>query len=509
MEKSRTAYAKRNINAGMASQIINVLLSFICRTVFVYSLGANYLGLGGLFTNILNVFSMADLGFSTAMIYSMYKPVVERNEKEIVALMTFYKKIYRIIAGVILVIGLGLIPFLDKIINLDTEIQHVTFYYLLYLSNAVVSYLCVYKTSILRANQEAYILNVVQAVITVIRYTVQIIVLLIFSNYTLYLVIQTIGTLLVNIVGAHLAEKRYPFIKQEGILSDDKKREIGDNVKSLTCFKIGSVLLTNIDNILISTIVGTVWVGLYSNYVLIENSIKGFVSIIFNGLTASVGNLVVKEKKEKQIKMFYTMNFLTWWCYCFCTIAFIVMFQPFIQFWVGEKYLLPFTTMLTICICFYVQGSVKIVEVFRETTGIFKQTKYVYLLASILNVIFSVILGKRFGLMGILLATIIARVLTHVWYEPFCLFRFFQENVRKYFGKQLVYHIIFTICAIATYKVAGIVNFSISILNLMIKGLICLIVPNMIIAIVFLQSEEYKEAIRLLAGGRFSRIVKK
>lgn len=508
MEKSRTVYAKRNINAGIISQVINVVLSFICRTVFVYSLGASYLGLGGLFTNILNVFNMADLGFSTAMIYSLYKPVVEKNEEEIVALMTFYKKVYRVIAGVILIIGLSLIPFLDKIINLETEIQNVIFYYLLYLSNAVVSYLCVYKTSILRANQEAYVLNIVQAVITVIRYTVQIIVLLVFSNYTLYLIVQTIGTLLVNIVGAHLAEKRYPFIKQQGVLSISKKREIGDNVKSLMCFKIGSVLLTNIDNILISTIVGTIWVGLYSNYVLIENSIKGFVSIIFNGLTASVGNLVVKEKREKQVKMFYTMNFLTWWCYSFCTIAFIVMFQPFIEFWVGEKYLLPFCTMLVICICFYVQGSVKIVEVFRETTGIFRQTKYVYLLASILNVIFSVILGRQFGLMGILLATIIARLLTHVWYEPFCLFKFFQESVRTYFGKQLVYHIIFAICAIATYKAASIVNLSISIINLVVKGVICLIIPNVLIVIVFSRSEEYREGIRLLAGGRFSKIIK-
>ena len=508
MNKSRVTYAKRNISIGVASQVLTVLLSFVCRTIFVNSLGANYLGLGGLFTNIINVFNMADLGFSTAVIYSMYKPLAENDEEELIALMTFYKKVYRFIAIVILIIGLSLIPFLDNIINLETDIPFVTFYYLLYLSNVVASYLCVYKSSILRANQEAYILNIATTIINIFRYAAQIVSLILFKNYTIYLVCQTVGTLLVNIIGAQLAENRYPFIKKTGILSGNKKREIGDNVKSLLFYKVGTVLLTNIDNILISTIVGTIWVGFYSNYVLIENSIKGFVTIIFNALTASVGNLVAKENREKQVRVFYTMNFLAWWCYTFCTIAFLVLYQPFIQLWIGEHYLLPFSTVITICMGFYVQGSVKIVGVFRETTGIFRQTKYVFFLASILNLIFSIILGNRLGLMGILLATIIARLLTHVWYEPFCLFRFFGKSFRSYVLKQIFYHIMFAICAFVTYRISVTVEFYNDFIDFIIKGLICVIIPNVMIAICFAWSVEFKDSIKMLTKGKLATIFK-
>ena len=509
MNKSRVIYAKRNINIGVMAQVVTVLLSFACRTVFVKSLGAEYLGVGGLFTNILNVFNMADLGFSTAVIYSMYKPIAENNEQELIALMTFYKKVYRLIACVILVIGLALIPFLDKIVNLEKNIPYITFYYLLYLSNAVASYLCVYKSSILRANQESYILNITTTVINVSRYMAQIASLLLFQNYTLYLVIQTIGTISVNLIGARVAENRYPFIKKTGVLPYNKKREIGDNVKSLLYYKIGTVLLTNIDNILISAIVGTVWVGLYSNYVLIENSIKGFITIIFGGLTASVGNLVTQENHQKQVHVFYTMNFLSWWFYTFCTIAFIVLYQPFIQLWVGKDYLLPFPTVLIICFGFYVQGSVKIVGVFREATGIFRQTKYVYFLASILNLVFSIILGNKIGLMGILFATIIARLLTHVWFEPFCLFKFFGCGFHKYVLKQIQYHIIFTVCALVTYELSVEINLTNVYIDLIIKGIICVIVPNIMIAIWFVKSREFQDSIDILTKGKFMTILKR
>lgn len=439
MAEGRTKKSIRNILYRLVSQIVSILLRFVSRSVFIHILGVEYLGINGLFSELLQMLSMADLGFGTAMVFSMYKPLAEHDETKLTQLVQLYRKIYTIIATIITVIGVALVPFLPHLVKLDEEIPYLRIYYLLYLANTVSSYLVVYKTCILNADQKNYIIarnNTLFSFLSLFGTTVA---LILTHNFMAYLVVQVFFTYANNFYTSHLAEQQYPYIKcQADRLPDKEAKEIFDNVKSVFLYKLASTFVNSVDNTLISVIIGTVMVGYYSNYRMIIGNVELFINIFFSSVTASLGNLIVESNQAKNYAVYKKMQMLS---FILCSIAVsgtYLLIDDFITVWLGQEYVLSPLVVLATVVNMYFSIVLMPIWSYREATGLYQQTKYVMVFTASINLILSILLGSIMGLSGILLATSIARLSTYFWYEPKLLFgQFFGRKVTNYYKKIL------------------------------------------------------------------------
>ena len=428
MEESRTTSSLKNIGFSVFNQLLNIVLTFISRKVFVMCLSVDYLGISGLFGDIFSMLCLADLGFGTAMTFSMYRPLAEKDYDRLAGLIHFYKKVYRIIAFAITAIGLLLIPFLPYLVNTEREIEHLTLYYVLMLANVVASYLVVYKTCIISADQKSYLTTKYSSVFSIARTVFQTVFLILTHNYTVYLIIQVLFTYLTNFFNSYVAGKKYPYIKRKVVLPKSETKGIFLNIKSVFIYKLSSVLITATDNTLISIIVNTTAIGYYSNYTVVTSKIYNLVNTVFYSLTASIGNLIIKEDQEHRYQIFKIMQSVSLILSTFCLTCLLFLQEDFISLWLGENFLLDKMVFYALLTNFYFSIVLMPIWVFREATGLYQKTKYVMLVTAGINVFASIALGELIGLAGIIFATSIARLTTYFWYEPSLLFK-------KYFGK--------------------------------------------------------------------------
>lgn len=434
MSENRTKKAFVNVAFNFANQIVTLVLSFISRTVFIYAFGVEYLGINGLFTDVLGLLSMADLGFNTVMVYSLYQPLAEKDTDKIASLVFFYRKVYIFIAIVVSVVGVAFIPFLPFVVNLEKELKDLNIYYLLSLANVVFSYLWFYKTSILTADQKNYVIVKISMLMNVLKIIAQIFVIMILRNYIVYLAIGTGFVLINNIVASKVAVKHYPFIKQGKSLEKREQKEIMKNIGSGFLYKVSSVLLNSTDNILISVMVGTVAVGLYSNYLMLQTKISCFYILVFSSITASIGNLIAKENERKRYEIFQCEQVGS---YIICGVlipCYISLVNDFIVLWLGEKFVLSDLTVWMIGLNMYLGCVLQPLWSYRDATGLFRKTKWIMVICAIFNIVLSVMFGVLMDLPGILLASSISRLLTYVWYEPKVLFKeYFNLRPYKYY----------------------------------------------------------------------------
>ena len=321
--KSRVLYTGKNVFWGYVSSLVTILLSFICRTAFIKTIGVGFLGINGLFTSVLGVLSLTELGIGMAMNYSLYKPVAENDIEKIKSLMDVYKTAYRIVAFVVAGIGLVILPFLNVLVKGAEGIEHVRLYYLIFLFNTVSTYFVSYKYSLVNADQKNYIISNISAVFSVLMNFFQIFMLVAFKSYILYLVLQATIQLIQKVYTAIFIDKPYPYLKDKNIkpLEKGEKNKIIGNVKALMLHKIGEISVNQTDNIIISAFINVTAVGLVSNYTLITNTVNQFVNIIFNGTIGSLGNLFASDDKEKQYRVFRTMDFADFWIFSFSSVA--------------------------------------------------------------------------------------------------------------------------------------------------------------------------------------------
>lgn len=440
MSNSRTKNSAKNVTFGFAAQIIVLLINFVTRTIFIHYLGAEMLGISGLYTNILSLLSMAELGFGNAIIYSMYKPIKNKDEKQIAALLNYYRRIYVGIIGIIVVAGCMLIPFLPYIVHSSLNNRDLIIYYILFLINTVCSYTFVYKTSIINAQQKMYITKVVNVLVLIVQLLAQTIILAVSQSYIAFLIVQICCTLLNNILCSTIADKMYPYIKQPASLQPSHKKEIRKNVSSIFLYKVSGTILNNTDNIFISVLVSTISVGFYSNYYMVVSALSNIIFIFFNAITASVGNLMTEKDPDKQESIFMQLNYICFFITGFCVVELIAIFNSFITIWVGSDYLMDNNIMMIIIINFYIYTMQNPIWTFRDTTGLFKDAKNDTILLAITNIILSFIMGKICGIFGILLATVISRLLITSWHQPYLLYKkVFKRGYSKFILKQLSY----------------------------------------------------------------------
>lgn len=456
MADSRTRNTVRNAVYGAVNQIIMLLLSFINRTLFIRLLGVEYLGINALFGDVLTMLSMADLGFTTAMMYSLYKPLAERDNDKLASLIKLFRKVYNTIAACVAVIGLALLPFLHMIVNLDKPIPYLRFYYLFFLANTVISYLFTYKTAIINADQKNFLIFRYKIFTNIGRVALQIIFLLLTRSYFVFIGIQVLATLVNNLLASREAGRLYPFInKQARDLEKAEKRSINENVKSIFLYKVSSVLMNGTDNTLISVIVGTIWVGFYSNYNLVLNTLNTFIYILYTAASASIGNAVVTETPKKRFEIFKSIQTISFIISTFVSVCLFALFSDLINIWLGNEYVLDYLVLGSIILNFYIVEVLHPVVSFRESTGMYMRTKYIMLICAIENIVLSVLLGYVMGMAGILYATAISRLTTYFWFEPRILFgEYFKESTRHFY-LPLVKNALLTGALIAVFMLAS------------------------------------------------------
>lgn len=465
---------------GFAYQALSMILNFVSRTVFIYMLGTEYLGLNGIFSDVLSLLSMADLGFSTAMAYSFYQPLADGDEDKITSLIHFYKKIYNTIAAAVCVLGLACIPFLKYIVNTEQDIPNLTVYYLFALAGVVISYMFVYKTTLLTADQKNYKLVQIYMWTTMLRVVLQIAALALFHNYILYLAVSVGIQLLSNLVASNKTEREYPYIKKPcsgKLIESDLKKNIVSNMKSVFIYKLSGTLFTATDNIIISMVVSTAAVGLYSNYLMISNKLLLIEQIVFSALTASVGSVIASESAKKRLQIFEAMQSAS---FIFCgiiTSVFCLIVNDAIKVWLGEPYMLTTLTVLAVSLNTYLSCVLQPLWIYRDASGLYVKTKYIMLIGALLNIVLSVIMGEWIGVAGVIFASAISRLSTYFWYEPKLLFReYFGESVKGYY-LQLLKNLSFVILTVAILygllQRLEVVNLYTLILKAAIVGIVC------------------------------------
>ena len=474
----RTQKATKNIVTGLVNKAALMLLAFVTKTAFIRLLGAEYNGVSSLYTNILSVLALAELGVGNVLMFYLYAALERKNEEEVSALVYEFKKIYNAIIVCVLAVGLALVPFLQFLVNRNLERSELIIYYLLYLANSVASYFVVYRTTVIRADQSEWILNNVSTASTVVMYILQLTYLYKFRNFLGYLIIQVVCTIANNLIQNYIAVKRYPYLKEKPThkVDIDKSALIG-NVKATFLFKVSDTILDQTDNIIISVMIGTLAVGMYSNYYMLIMYLVNIAGIIANGMVASFGNLYVEGNKEKSYKMLRVSMLLFSFYGTICGVCYICLIQDFIPIWVGKQYLMEYDLVFAVVAVFYLRMVTNTIWIYRSSMGLFKEVQYINIAAAVLNIILSIALEHRGGLAGIIIATAISRLLTSFWYEAKVVFEKLERPVSEYFKIQakdlLIASCIIGIC----YFVTSHIHTS-GLIGLFIKVFVCLVISG-------------------------------
>lgn len=487
--KGRIDKSIKNMKYVLIGQIISIIISFTGRTIFVHILGREYLGVNGLFSNILAILSLAEMGIGSAIVCSLYKPLAEDDQNKVLGLMHLFKNVYMGIGSTILIVGCALTPFLNFFVNERPNIPYFELIYVLFVLNNACGYFFSYKGMLINADQKQYITTTITQITTLLMNVLQIICLILTHNYILFLLIMLCCTLLRNILFSRSANSIYPYLKTKyiGKLDEDETKKIKNNVKAMIMHKMGGVVVDSTDNLLLSKIVSVSVVGLYSNYYLITHTISTIYNMLFNALIASVGNLGATTEKNIVYKNFKIINFAGMWLYYFSFVCLFNLFNPFIELWIGNEYIFGMSMTLVICLNFYFTGIRNGILTFRSALGLFWYDRYKAIVEAIVNLIASIILGRIFGAIGIFIGTLISTLCICLVVEPHIVYKYaFGKSSVEYYIKYLFNFILSISVAFGIYYI----NNSLGNNSFIVNILLCITIPNVIYYFIFRKSIE-------------------
>jgi O-antigen/teichoic acid export membrane protein len=467
------------------------------KTLFIKTLGIQYTGVSTLFTDILTVLSVAELGFSTAIAYALYRPLSDNDTLQISKIMNVYKWVYRCVAGGILLMGICCIPFLGFLVKDVPDIkENIALIFFLFVFKTSCSYLLIYKATLLEANQQKNIVHKISIVFLVYSTTIESVILLVFNNYLLYLIISVINEILKNFIISKYSEKKFPLLKQPCTekLSKPERKEMFGNVRALALYKISWALQKGLDSIVISALLGTGMVGFLSYYKLIVNNIDRLFGQVFEAMKPSVGNLAASETPDKQHEVFNFMSVASFAIGNFISVALLVLINPFIEIWLGKEYLLGMDIVCILTVNTYILTMVRPYECFRLANGLFVQGKYRPVIMFIINLGLAIPFAWWWGIFGVLLATVVSRVTTHVWYDPWLIYKHvFHRPFINYILKRSLYLCIVAANCAATFFVCCFINTGAIYVDFIIKFFICTLLPNGIFWLLFHKTPEFKQ----------------
>ena len=500
--RSRTWNTSMNLITGLGGQLLVVLFNFISRTVFIKTLGSDYLGINGLFSDILKMLSLTELGIDTAVNFRLYKPLADHDEKRIRLLMKFYKRAYIVVGLVIFAGGLLLLPFLPYLVKDYYKFEQLNinavFVFIIYLAQSTSSYLFfAARTSIVKADQKWYLINIVDYAVTVIVNIIQIIILVLLRDFIIYTVISAAGVILQSFLNAIVSTKMYPyaFEKDKDNISKSEITDIFKDIASLFVFKVNTVILKASDNLVLSIFIGLEIVGLYSNYLMFYLTITTLLQRVYDSVRASTGNLFANSSDDEKRKFFETMNFISILLYGTACVGIALEVDEFIACWIGSGFIIaqPFAILIGVEILF--AGLKKNLNQIRNVSGVFKQMWYRPLIGIILNLVVSIVLVRIIGIYGVIIGTISADVLTNFMLDPFVIYKYSLNghgSAKDYYVRNFLYFIVLTVVLVLDYFVCQNFITGFGWLSVIVHAIICGISVPIALCIVFHKTREYR-----------------
>lgn len=490
----RTKNSIFNMIATFGSQIIMTLLGFLSRTIFITTLGSEYLGINGLFTNILSIISLAESGIGSSIVFSLYKPVAENDEEKIQILMNVYRKAFTIIGFIVFIIGLAIMPFLRKFMNGDTTVENLYLIYFIFIFNSAITYLFSYKISFLNVCQKNYVVTSITTGFSVAATIMKILILYFTQNYILFLVVDSIITIVTQVMVSRKADKLYPYLKNktDKKLDNETKGSIIKNMKALVVHNIGGRAVFGTDNLLISSFVSVASVGLYNNYLMFINLFRNLINTVFNAVEDAFGDLIAQEDNNKTYDVYKAANLCVFWLNSFFAIGMYICLEPAMEIWLGKKYLMGQTVVAVLMVSFYVSGMRRAINIVKSKAGIFHEDRFAPLFEAAVNLISSIILVKFFGISGVFLGTIISTLAVPFWIAPYLVYKkVFNKSPWLYFLEYIIYTIIGLVTCILTVLVCSFIpnNGMIAFLG---KVIVAGIIPNIIYILIFHKTKEFK-----------------
>ena len=491
----RVQSAAKNIAFGYIGNLTTQLLGFILRTVFISYLGDTLNGINDLYTGILSVLSLAELGVGTALNYSLYGPVARKDYEKIKSYMQLYKKAYRVIGLVIAVIGLAISPFLPYLVKQPqgVSVRDLTLYYFIFLFNTVSTYFVAYKYSLVYAEQKNYIQTNTITITKMITVTLQIAVIVTTRNFYLYLLTAAAVELIQKIFISWYLNRLYPYLKDKNVkkLSKEETGEVVTKTKALVFHKVGDVARLQTDSMIISAFINVTLVGFVGNYNMILNSVANFVNIIFNSVLSSFGNLIATESKEKQYSVFKVYRFFACWIYGFSAVGFFLLLTPFIVIWQGPEKVLAAGAVACILIDYYFKGDRIVLSNFKTAAGVFEQDKYLALIQGVVNLILSIVLVQKIGLVGIYIGTIVSGLIANIT-KPFIIYKVcFEKSVKTYFLDSVKYLAVLGGILVLLTGIKQFVMLQVTVLSFILMFVVICVVFNGIFLLLFGRTQEF------------------
>ncbi|MCQ2528632.1 MAG: hypothetical protein MJ108_05875 [Saccharofermentans sp.] len=499
-DTTRTQKAAKNYMFFILGNITVYVTTFIMQTLFIYYLGTEYNGVKGLFSSILGTLSLAELGIGTAISFSLYSPLANGDKKKIQALIKFYKTAYRYVALVVGLIGIALIPFLRFIINGGENIKHITVIYLLYLADTVLSYLVIYKSTILEADQKAYIMTNIYSVSNIVILIVQSLVIVLFKNFILYLVVQVILGFISKLIVNYSVNKYYPYLKEKDgpTLSEEEKKTIFTKIKALVVHKVGVVTITQTDNIIMSAFINITTVGICANFTMIIKIIDSLVTGFFVASAPGLGNVVATESDEKKLEIFKLYDFLGFILFGWSAICLYFLLIPFVTVWIGGDKLIDSLSVFLLCLNYYLTGQRISPTNMKVAAGIVEQDAPLSIVESIVNIVVSIVCVRYFGLPGIFVGTFISGLIQDIG-KPVVLYKYlFRRSSNKYFVRYVLRIVALALACLVIASVKHFIVISNLIAALAVDFLLCAVIPLLVFAVLYSRSHEWKYCVSVV-----------
>jgi O-antigen/teichoic acid export membrane protein len=482
------------------------LFPFVMRTVMLHTIGIGYLGLNGLFTSVLQILSISELGITSAIVYSMYEPVAKQDNKKLCAILRLYRIVYGLIGLAVFLLGTAMIPFLPKLISSDVPPDiNIYVLYMMYLVSTACSYSFLsYRCSLLQAYQHHYVISKINLVTMTLQFTLQILFLLLFRNYYIYIVTQ-FAVQLVNQIAVYLAAKRrYPELSPKGTIDKQMTKDIFRKVKGLFCGKISGIILTSSDTVIISMFLGLTTLAIYQNYFFIVTAVIGFLSSITTGSMAGIGNSLITETVEKNYLSFRRFTFLIAWIVTVCTNCFLVLFQPFMEIWMGLDKMLPMSMVIWFCLYFFVFEYNQLLNTYRDCAGLWHEDQLRPLVMALVNLLLNLFLVRHIGLYGIIASTVVSILFVGTPWLLHKLFHLvFHRSMAEYLTDLAKYTAVTVISCAISYCITRFLNCS-GLIALILNGLVAVCIPTVLYLILFRKNENFGDTL-LLARGLLSR----
>lgn len=484
---NKKSIIKNNIVSGLIRVGISVVMPFVIRTVMLYCLGAEYQGLNNLFASILSVLNLAELGFSSAIVYSMYKPIAQGDKDKVCALLAYYRKVYRTIGVIVLSAGFVVMPFITFLVKGSWPADiNVYVLFMIYLGNTSISYFFfAYKTALLNAQMRIDVVNIVQSVTLLIQYVIQTVVLVVIRNYYVYIIFMPLFTIIFNIITARRANQLFPEYQCRGMISKEERKAIGEKIKGLMIYRLSEISRNSVNTIILTSLFGLVVQAIYNNYFYIVSAVYTVMIAVNQGIQALIGNSIAAHSVEKNHEDFKTYNFWLMWLISWCTVCLVCLYQHFMEIWVGKELLLSNTEAIAFGLYFYVLNMNNVKNLYFDGRGLWLEGKWTFILEAVFNVVLNFVFAKLFGISGVLIGTILTLFVFSFVCRSKILYRhYFGSSPKSYFWDNVELFVVMAVACLATYTVCGLLPGN-SILYLAVKIIVCAILPNLVMLVLY------------------------